>query len=251
MQGDKRMDPLLSALTASLNCRVPLTLSIDSVLEFHPNISIHAFLPEGAEHTCLSETETRVKVRHFVPKNVRIANKYHPRYWYSVFMSDPNLWASLPSKYVLVFQADTLVCRPIDIQIMEQKSLDYVGGPSLRYQNKLYDVKTMNLDSPSTFFMNGGIALHRKEWTLQCARFHRRSYLNEDAKWNRCRRKHVLVRDALAFGSDNGFSGCFTYNQTRICPSVVHKPWVFSTASSLEEMKGSCPRLEALETVWK
>ena len=103
-----------------------------------------------------------------------------------------------------------------------------------------------NIHKPIKSFLNEGIALHRRTWTLKCAERLKYTNLNEDAKWNHCESKSVSAFDALSFGSDNGFIGCFAHFRKRICPSVVHTPWVHASVDGFEEMEEKCPRLKLL-----
>ena len=165
-------------------------------------------------------------------------------------MTSPSLWKSLSTPLVLVFQADTLLCKPPDLQSFEANHYTYIGGPSLHYGNKMTRVPWKDMQRPLRSFLNGGIALHRREWTLKCAESMTGQSLNEDTKWNRCRSKKVTALDALSFGSDNGFTGCFTYHGERRCPSAVHKPWVNALRKEYHEMERNCPRLEEMRNKW-
>jgi hypothetical protein len=234
---------MITAVTATIVCQPTLKLAVESVHQFVPAAAIHVFMPEHARCISLSN----VTWHDLTPANPHIHAQYSPRYWYSVFMTNPRLWSWLRTPYVLVFQADTLVCRPIDMDKFGR--YDYIGGPSLRYGGRTAHVPWQNLTRPLVSFMNGGVALHRREWTLDCAtRMQTAHHLNEDAKWNGCRPSPpVSALDALSFGSDNGFSGCFRYHGSRHCPTVVHKPWVHAPVKKLQEMQRHCPRLEEMK----
>ena len=158
-----------------------------------------------------------------------------------MFMTDPKLWDFFETPLILVFQADTLVCHPINIQQFITKRYDYIGGASLK---KKVSGENLNTVGMNTNHLNGGIALHRREWTLACAK--KIIELNEDAKWNACHPKPVSLLDVFSFGSDNGYTSCFNFT----CPSVVHKPWVHASTFDLNQMKKKCPRLEHMQIMW-
>ena len=168
-------------------------------------------------------------------------------------MTRKSLWDMFTTPYILVFQADTLVCRQLDIPRFEAAHYDYLGSPSLHYNNnQITRVPWENMEKPFRVFLNGGIALHRRQWTLACTRRFQRVLLNEDAKWNECGFKLPTAFDAMSFGSDNGFTMCFTHDGRRICPSVVHKPWVrYNTINELRELEESCPRLREMRSAWQ
>lgn len=246
----------VDAITATNKCQPTLKLAIASVLEFVPNVSVHVFMPHKVLSACTALTDvvgngSDVAAWHDIhPRNPAVRAQYSPNYWYSVFMTDPELWRWISAPYVLVFQADTLVCRPIDLQRLVSSRYDYIGGPTIGYRGSVTRVPWRNMGEPLRVHLNGGIALHRRTWTAACAEKMLHVNLNEDSKWNRCNHTAVSARDAFSFGSDNGITACFTFERVRICPTVVHKPWVRSSGSKLMEMERSCPRLSEMRRSW-
>lgn len=238
---------MLSALTATNICQPSLRLAVQSVQEFAPASEVHIFMPERVR--CISFSN--VTWHDFEPANPHIKEKYNPKYWYSVFMTDPSLWSRMKTQLVLVFQADTLLCSPIRVASFLAAGYDYIGGPSLVYGGKRARVPWNDLRRPLASFLNGGVALHRREWTLSCSYRMRNRLLNEDAKWNECDPTRVSALDALSFGSDNGFTGCFLHEGRRRCPSVLHKPWVHASARRLKELEKNCPRLEEMRHMFQ
>ena len=241
----------ITAVTATIICQPTLKLAFASVREFVPGAAIHVFMPEAVRHKCTTLSNERVAWHDLTPSNPNVRAQYSPRYWYSVFMTSETLWEMFSTPYVLVFQADTLVCRPLDLRRFEEARYDYIGGPSLRYGGRITPVPWDDLRRPLGAFLNGGVALHRREWTRACAKKLARANLNEDAKWNRCGYTPVTALDAMSFGSDNGFTLCFTHEGTRRCPSVVHKPWSGHRVRRLGELLHSCPRLDDMRRAWR
>ena len=239
----------VTAITASIICQSTLKLAIASVHEFLPGAAVHAFMPEAVRRTCEPLAGVQVTWHDLNQSNPSVQNQYDPRYWYSEFMTNDKLWSMFVTPYVLVFQADTLVCRPLDLRRFEEARYDYIGGPSMQYGSRRTSVPK-DLQQPLGSFLNGGIALHRREWTQACAKKMHHANLNEDAKWNQCKSTPVTALDAMSFGSDNGFTTCFTHENRRRCPSVVHKPWKRSGTKRMQELKQNCPRLEDMQHVW-
>ena len=241
----------ITAITATILCQPTLRLAIASVHEFLPSADIHAFVPESVRRTCAPLAEiSKVTWYNLVPAHPEVRSQYDPSYWYSVFMTDETLWNAIATPLVLVFQADTLLCRPIDLARFVEARYDYLGGPSLQYDGRTTPVPWQNLQQTLGSFLNGGIALHRREWTARCARTLAHAQLNEDAKWNRCGFTPVSALDAMSFGSDNGFILCFGHKGRRVCPSTVHKPWSRQRGRRLHELWRHCPRLEQMQHEW-
>jgi len=228
----------ISAITATRVCLPTLDLAVDSVLRNLKEVHVVVFMPYRVQLTCTlgcrqkKQVEfRRIKAIHGVELNPQ--KKYHVNYWYSMFMTDPDLWRSLHTEWVLVFQADTLVCRPLDMT--QYQKYDYVGGITPHIKN-----------FPHPLYLNGGLALHRRKWTIQCALSTAKKRLNEDAKWNTCARNEVLRHDALSFASDNGHTGCFTHLGHRICPFGVHKPWTHGSVNLNKELEANCSGLASM-----
>ena len=242
----------VTALTASLVCQPTLRLAIESVNEFLPYSQILVYMPEKIWNSCFKTNRITINVTRRDIKNINthIHDQYNYLYWYSVFMTNPSLWNSIYTSLVLVFQADTLLCHRLDVSFFIREQYDYIGGASLHYAKK-HTIIPQNIRYSLDSFFNVGIALHRREWTLNCSKAMKDVKLNEDAKWNRCTHMKVSAFDALNFASDNGYTSCFTYNMTRYCPAALHKPWRHASLENLKELESHCPRLKEMHKIYK
>lgn len=140
----------ITAITATAKCQRSLRFAIDSVYEFVPNAPIRIFMHQVVRNRCplRSGSQWNVTWHDIRPYNasVNLYGQYDHRYWYSVFMTDPHLWKSISTPFVLVFQADTLVCRPLNLKEIMKKNYDYIGGPTLRYGSRKTSIPRNILD---------------------------------------------------------------------------------------------------------
>lgn len=222
----------ITAITANTQC-TGLVFATYTILEYLRPDAVHIWHPPSL-HICLT--------RPYFPKQVRLfsfkvmkglmdpAQVYNPLYWYTQHMTSTRVWDSIDTTHALVYQSDTVLCRPLDFMVFSKYS--FIGGAShaTDEQSIMYSHK-----------MNGGFALHNVSHTRKC--ISQTSYIRfmEDSIWNNCRRQSVRTIDVMSFATDNGFTMCFGPESSRTCPYGAHKPWVQAHRQNLREFYKYCP----------
>ena len=126
---------------------------------------------------CLRSVLRRPRVHSFLldPSSPTPRNQYHPLYWYTVHMTSLKVWNRVRTTHALVFQSDTVLCRPLSLPMFAKFS--YVGGVSSALQR-------VDARVPQHRHLNGGLALHDVAVTRRCIRTPHVKRMEEDSVWN-------------------------------------------------------------------
>ena len=215
-----------------------------------PNWTIIVVMPEKPirmlqEHFCSQECD-RLDFRVLPPQNWSI-DIYSAGHWRNLMFTTPDMWQTLGADYVLTLQADSLIC---DKRVPDLR-YNYIGGPRAALDNGSVPVPSAQYDGR----MNGGAALRRVSWVLHCIHRHPQWFAAEDALFQLCTREDkqtVTYGEAMAFASNNAFTGCFKWSVVdgtpEVCPHIVHKPWgINSRTSTYHQLVLHCPAIKQLE----
>jgi hypothetical protein len=141
---------------------------------------------------------------------------------YSDMLTTVNFWEQITGDYILVFQTDSCLCRPIDETIVD--SYGYIGAPS-----KLY---------PSTW-QNGGLSLRNRELMIQAIKDKK----SDDSTWPEDRYFSVLkkhITNPAPYEQAKNFSVEQFYSDK---PFGIHKAWVYLKPNLWRKLKENNPEI--------
>lgn len=256
-----RSSPSISAYIVESRCHDGLGVAISSALINLPQSSTITLYHPSENAKFVSALPSRVpalldpryRAHEFVlVGDVDPSLLYTPNYWYSRFLTSPDLWRAATTDFVLVFQEDTVICSKLDPGLVFK--YPYLGGISdgFDYEASAGALGNGSLDEtvelePSAH-LNGGLSMHNATWSAECAEAHQDVLHIEDNLWNMCR-PPVKEADAVMFASDNGYTTCFTLSDgSRRCPWGVHKPW---QKADVSELARGCASIIDSRAAWE
>lgn len=188
----------------------------------------------------------RLVVRQEHAMDPRATRIYHHGNWNNVLYTNATFWRSLYEfgDTALTIQADTVICDNDSANgYTPPWNTNFLGGVS-------WAVGVQPTNETNTYHLNGGLSIRNLDWTIGCLQSKTSQDLTvpEDNVFCNCTGglQNVTVVDAMTFSSDNGHTMCFTWNDERICPWGVHKPWMRRELGNYTELVQYCPDVEQL-----
>ena len=178
-------------------------------------------------------------------------------HWYPTLVTEKEFWRSISTDWVLLLKSGSLICRQPHSLFNLMETTTYLGGITNKTQAKIPPEPLIPTNTETGHYQLGvGFNLHSVSWSITCIEKHfhpARQIVDENRLWNTCRNsvnssRPVTEIQAFSFASNHGHTKCFTnsYNQQRICPFGVFKPWVTKTGN-YHELQNNCPGIEKLE----
>jgi hypothetical protein len=186
--------------------------------------------------------------------------KYKPTSWNTRLYVNDTWWEDLwrYGDSVLTMQSDTIICSS-DHTLVPWHTVNWLGGVSFAH-NTIQPSPIKNV-----YHLNGGFSLRRMDWIIACIRSNRRGAMVEDSLFNSCDLgftkilpnmthntahdiRPATIVDAMAFASDCGHTMCVDWEDERICPYGVHKPWLVGEehTKDYQELLDYCPEITTL-----
>ena len=176
---------------------------------------------------------------------------------YGMLLKQEDFWLACDGELVLVFQADTMLCRGAETRLEDFEGYDYVGAPfrpgvcpeghdkdkSMCQDDFDKMAAHANLSIPAGVGGNGGLSLRRRSKMLQvireCKDGHPFRTWNEDIFYS-----YPCDAVPLRFPPE-GIARKFSLETGHFHPAPFgfHKPWAYRTEEELSELALACPEL--------
>ena len=142
---------------------------------------------------------------------------------YSDILTSLNFWEQLTGTYILIFQTDSCLCKPLDQSILGD-SYGYIGAPSKPY--------------PSTW-QNGGLSLRNRELMICAIKDKKHTDITwPEDKYFSVIKKHIT--NPASYELSKSFSVEQFYYEK---PFGIHKAWAYLEPNVWKQLSISNPEI--------
>ena len=176
---------------------------------FHGILNIHLLQSKYGNNQ-------KIKLINLNVKNITIRE-------YSNMLTSVDFWEQLTGTYILVFQTDSCLCKPLDHSILSDL-YGYIGAPS-----KLY---------PSTW-QNGGLSLRNRELMIRAIKDKKQNDITwPEDKYFSVIKKHIT--NPAPYELAKSFSVEQYYYEK---PFGIHKAWNYLNSHIWNQLKSDNPEI--------